>query len=169
MPLPQEYPEGVTSLAGPLATLTKLQWLDLRYCPLAACGGGAMWTGVALGGLEAWRRGNADGFSAREGGNTLRFATSIPPLCRAQTTSFPTPLPQPPITAGTPPRRRRNALGSGSASALAASLARLGGLSYLNFVALAALPARLGSLSYLNLGVAGRRKASRYYFDYFDY
>ena len=32
-------PEGATSLAGPLATLTKLQWLELRYCPLAACGG----------------------------------------------------------------------------------------------------------------------------------
>jgi hypothetical protein len=82
-------PEGATSLAGPLATLTKLQWLELRYGHLAACGG------VALGGREAWRRGNADGLGAREGGNTLRFATSIPPLCRQQTASFPTPRPCP--------------------------------------------------------------------------
>ncbi len=53
-------PEGATSLAGPLATLTKLQWLELRYDPLAAC-----W-GVALGGREAGRKGNADGLGARE-------------------------------------------------------------------------------------------------------
>ena len=77
-------PEGATSLAGPLATLTKLQWLELRYCPLAACG-------VALGGREAGRRGNADGLGAREGGNTLRFAKSLPALCCTQTASFPTP------------------------------------------------------------------------------
>jgi hypothetical protein len=63
-------PKGATSLAGPLATITKLQWLELRYCPLAACGG------VALGGREAGRRGNAVGLGAREGGNTLRFATT---------------------------------------------------------------------------------------------
>jgi hypothetical protein len=78
--------EGATSLAGPLATLTKLQWLELRYCPLAACGG------VALGGQEAGRRGNADGLCAREGGNTLLFAASIPALCRRQPLS---PLPRP--------------------------------------------------------------------------
>jgi hypothetical protein len=121
-------PEGATSLAGPLATLTKPQWLELRYGPLAACGG------VALGGREAGRRGNADGLGAREGGNTLCFAKSILPLCRQQTASFPTPPPPPAMTVGAPPRRRRNTLGPGSASALAASLARLGGLPYLNRV-----------------------------------
>jgi hypothetical protein len=121
-------PEGATSLAGPLATLTKLQWLELRYCPLAACGG------VALGEREAGRGGNADGLSAREGANTLHFATSIPALCRAQTASFPTPPSQSAMTAGTPPRRRRNTLGPGSASARAASLALLGGLQFLNRV-----------------------------------
>jgi hypothetical protein len=110
-------PEGATSLAGPLATLTKLQWLELRHCPLAACGG------VALGGREV-----------REGGNTLCFATSIPALCRAQTASFPTPPPPPAMTASGPPRSRRNTLGPGSATALAASLALLGGLPYLNRV-----------------------------------
>ncbi len=124
-------PEGATSLAGPLATLTKLQWLELRYGPLAACGG------LALGGREAGRRGNADGLGARDGGNTLRFPTSIPPLCRAQTASFPTPPPLPAMTAGAPHRHRHNTLGPGSASALAASLTWRG-------------------LSYLNLGVAGR-------------
>jgi hypothetical protein len=69
-------PEGATSLAGPLATLTKLQWLELRYGPLVACGG------VALGGREAGRRGNADGLGAREGGNTpLRHVhpSALPP------------------------------------------------------------------------------------------
>ena len=85
----------------------------------------------------------------REG--ILRFATSIPQLCHQQTASFPTPPPPPAMTVCAPPSRRRNILGPCSASALAASLARLGGLSY------------------LNLGVAGRRTASRYYFDYFDY
>ncbi len=89
--------EGATSLAGPLATLTKLQWLELRYAPLATCGG------VALGGQVAERTGNADGLGAREGGNTLRFATSIPPLCRQQTASFPTPPPPLAMTAGAPP------------------------------------------------------------------
>jgi hypothetical protein len=64
-------PEGATSLAGPLATLTKLQWLELRYGPLAACGG------VALGGREAGRRGNADEFGARERGKTLCFRHCI--------------------------------------------------------------------------------------------
>ncbi len=79
--------------------------LELKYGPLAAC-----W-GLALGGREAGRRGNADGLGAREGGNTLRSATLIPPLCHAQTASFPTPLHLSPMTAGAPPRRRpgRNA------------------------------------------------------------
>ena len=157
-------PEGATSLAGPLATLTKLQWLELRYCPLAACGG------VALGEREAGRRGNADGLSAREGANTLHFATSIPALCRAQTASFPTPLSQSAMTAGAPPRSRRNTLGPGSASARAASIALLGVLQFLNCVGpgRAESLARLGGMSCLNLGVAGRRTASRYYFDYCD-
>ena len=158
-------PEGATSLAGPLATLTTLQWLELRYCPLAACGG------VALGEREAGRRGHADGLSAREGVNTLHFATSIPALCRAQTASFPTP-PSPSrsaMTAGAPPRRRRNTLGPVSASARMESLARLCGLPYLNRVGLTASLARLGGLSYLNLSTAGRRTASRYYTDYCDY
>ncbi len=84
------------------------------------------------------------------------------------------------MTAGAPPRRRRNALGPCCAWALAASLTQLGGLSYLNLECspptpspsaggtsvLGASLARLGGLSYLNLGVAGRRKASRYYFVY---
>ncbi len=110
--------EGATSLAGPLQTLTKLQWPELGYCPLAAC-----W-GVALGGQEAGRRGGgtADGLGTREEGNTLRFATSTPPLCRAQTASFPTPPPPPAMTAGAPPRSRRNTLCPVSASALAALL-----------------------------------------------
>jgi hypothetical protein len=131
-------PEGATSLAGPLATLTKLQWLELRYCPLAACGG------VALGGREAGRRGNADGLGAREGGNTLRFATSIPALCRAQTASFPTPPSPSAMTAGAPPRRRRNTLGPCSASARAASLALLGGLQFLNCVGPGGVPRSAG-------------------------
>ncbi len=124
-PLPQEYPEGATSLAGPLATLTKLQWLELRYSPLAACGreGGAWWTGGRAEGECGW---------AGEGRNTLCLAMSFPQPCRAQTASFPTSPPPPPMTAGAPPRRRRNALCPGSALALAASLARLGGMSYLN-------------------------------------
>jgi hypothetical protein len=71
-------PEGATSLAGLLATLTKLQWLELRYGPLVACGG------VALGGREAGRRGTADGLGVRdsEGGNTqLRHVhpSALPP------------------------------------------------------------------------------------------
>jgi hypothetical protein len=119
-------PEVATSLAWPLrvASLTKLQWLELRYGPLAVCGG------VVRVGREAGRRGDADGLGAREGGNTLRFATSIPTHCHAQTASFPT-------TPGFPaPARyhRRSTLGPGSASALAASLAQLGSLSYLNRV-----------------------------------
>jgi hypothetical protein len=89
---------------------------------------------VALGEREAGRRGNADGLSAREGANTLHFATYIPAHCRAQTASFPTPPSPSAMTAGAPPRRRRNTLGPGSASALAASLALLGGLPYLNRV-----------------------------------
>jgi hypothetical protein len=129
-------PAGITASArrapraspGPSRPSPSFQWLELRYGTLAACGR------VAHGGREAWRRGSADGFCAREGGNTLRFATPIPPLYSAQTASFPTPPPPPPMTAGAPPRRRRKALGPGSASALAASLARLGGLSYLNRV-----------------------------------
>ena len=102
----------------------------------------------------------------------------------AQTASFPTPPSQSAMTAGAPPRSRRNPLGPCCASALAASLTQLGGLSYLNLECsppttpspsaggtsvLGASLARLGGLSYLNLGVAGRRKASRYYFDYRDY
>jgi hypothetical protein len=102
-------PEGATSLAGPLATLTKLQWLELRYGPLAAC------EGVALDGREAGRRGNADGLCARERGNTLHFATSIPALCRAQTASFPTPPSPSAMTACAPLRCSRNTLGPGSA------------------------------------------------------
>ena len=76
-------------LAGRLATLTKLQWLELRYCRLAACGG------VALGGREAGRRGNADGLGAREGGNC--FAMSIPQLCHQHWSSRQplSPLPRP--------------------------------------------------------------------------
>jgi hypothetical protein len=73
------------------------------------------------------------------------------------------------MTAGTPPRRRRNTLGPGSASALAASLTLLSGLQYLNSVGPGGVARSLGGLSYLNLSVAGRRTASRYYFDYCDY
>ncbi len=119
--------EGATSLAGPLATLTKLLWLELRYGPLAARGGGA------LGGREAGRRGTVDGLGAREGGNTpLRHVH--PSALRQQTASFPNPPLPPAMPAGAPPRRRRNTLGPCSASALAVSLARLGGLPYLNRV-----------------------------------
>jgi hypothetical protein len=140
-----------TSPAGPLATLTQLQRLDLRYGPLAACGG------VALGGREDWRRGNADGLGAREGGNTLRFATSIPALCSTQTASFST-LPSPSaMTAGAPPLRRRNTLGPCRASALAAFLALLGGLQYLNRVGPGGVARSAGRPVDLNLGVAGRR------------
>jgi hypothetical protein len=83
-------PEGATSLTGPLATLTKLQWLELRYGTLAACGR------VALGGREAGRSGSADGFCAREGGNTLRFATPIPSALQRADRLFPhSPAPAP--------------------------------------------------------------------------
>jgi hypothetical protein len=72
-------PEGATSLAGPLATLTKLQWLELRY------GSPGGMRGVALGGREVGRRVNADGLGAREGGNTpLRHVhpSALPPADR---------------------------------------------------------------------------------------
>jgi hypothetical protein len=50
-------PEGATSLVGPLATLTKLQWLELRCGPLVACWGvGAWWTGGRAEGKCRWAR-----------------------------------------------------------------------------------------------------------------
>jgi hypothetical protein len=115
-------PEGATSLAGPLAIHTKLQWLELRYGPLAACGG------VALGGREAGRRGHADGLGAREGGRDYS------PLSHVHSSALPPADRLFPHSPASYPRSRRNTLDSGSASALAASLARLGGLPYLNRV-----------------------------------
>jgi hypothetical protein len=101
-------------------------------------GGGAWWTGGRAEGECGWAW-------CQEGRKYSPLHHVHP---SAQTASLPTPLPPPPTTVGAPPRRRRNALGPCSASALAASLARLGGLPY------------------LNLGDEGRCKASRYYFDY---
>ncbi len=71
-------PEGATSLAGPFVTLTKLQWLELRYGPPGGMrGGGAWWTGGPgrAEGKYGWAR-------CREGGNTpLRHVhpSALPP------------------------------------------------------------------------------------------
>jgi hypothetical protein len=102
-------------------------------------GGGAWWTGGRAEGKCGWARCQP----AREGGNTLRFATSIPALCRAQTASFP---PHPAMTAGAPPRRRRNTNPRSRQRICLGSVARSAGLAK-----------------------PRRRTASRYYCDYCDY
>jgi hypothetical protein len=109
-------PEGATSLAGPLATLTKLQWLELGYGPLAAC------EGVVLGGREAWRRGNADWLCAREGGETHCSATSTLSSAARRVRRRP-PLPPVHVVAGTWARPRA-ATDGGSDGALHSPLAR---------------------------------------------
>jgi hypothetical protein len=82
-------PEGATSLAGPLATLTKFQWLELRYCPLAACEGWRLEDGRPDGG--EMRMGLVPG---REG---ILSASPRPSLRSAARRAPPRPRPHPPV------------------------------------------------------------------------
>ncbi len=153
-------PEGATSLARPLVTLAKSQGLELRYGRLAACGGGAWWTGGrAEGKCEwAWCQGGREYCQLRHvHPSALPRADRLFPHSRQLWQ--PAPLPAVGATPSAPAARRPwwcrsrgwATCRTWTASALAASLARLGGLSY------------------LNLCVPGHRTASRYYCDYCDY
>ncbi len=160
-------PEGATSLAGPLSTLTKLQWLELRYSPLVACvGGGAWWTGGRAEGKCGW--------AWCQGGREYSPLRHVHPCALPRADSlFPlSPVPvrydsrRPSPSQAQHPRPRQR-VGPGGVPRAAGRPA----------VSEPRRPWRRLSLGWaachtwtvLNLCIAGRRTASRYYFDYLDY
>jgi hypothetical protein len=133
-------------------------------------GGGAWWKGGRAEGKCGWAR--------CQGGreySQLRHVhpSALPPAESLFPHSPRSPPPPPAMTAGAPPRSRCNTLGHGSASALAGSLAQLGGLQYLNSVGPGGVACSAGRPVVpeprRRRASQGEQDLSRYYIDYCNY
>jgi hypothetical protein len=119
-------PEGA-SLDGPLATLTNSSGLSSGTLPWRHVGGWSL--------VDERPGGGEMRMGLVPGSEGILSASPSPSLHSAARRQPLSPLPRPVrYDIRRPPRSKRNTLGPGSASALAASLALLGGLPYLNSV-----------------------------------